>query len=380
MSCARFMNTYALSLVLKPTLAYFAPMPGHPKELGWVPSLGSCFDSIIAAHCCWLEVACSLPQRSYERAMMREEMGGSVEDFRRTHPISAFDTLRPRSVVSKLLLVTVSLSLWLCESSSTTCPRGISQRQPACKPKGLIPSKVWNNATIKDPLPRTAMFGTVPTWTNGHFWRIFLRSLTHSTAVDKLVASHTTRMSSLPQLNQTNSSSQHLTPLPPQRQNNPNEERKEEHKQQEVEYIPPVTLKCLENKEIAKEFICGICNCLAVEPTELTCKIHMEDPNLDSIPIYCRKCLAKFVKEKGVCPLTNHSKPYCSPSASRVQRTMANLIIFCPNGDQFRIECFSLFFFFFSLYPRSVRTRNHIGDVGTSSTPIIAIGKGNIAA
>ncbi len=134
-----------------------------------------------------------------------------------------------------------------------------------------------------------------------------------------------------------------------------------ERKQQGIEESIPVPLECLENKELGKTYLCGICKGLCRNPLELSCEIHFSEPNIE-IPLYCERCLSKHLKKNGnKCPLTGHMGVESSPSPARVKRSIAHLIIFCPNGDLLsffvlslpstlfvfctkKVECFPLFF------------------------------------
>ncbi len=111
-----------------------------------------------------------------------------------------------------------------------------------------------------------------------------------------------------------------------------------ERKEQSQQTVPfQVPSQCLEHKDLGSNYVCGICQCLCIDPQELSCPIHNENPTLD-IPLYCKRCLLSHLKSNGNrCPITisdRHLVKY-NPCSARVKRTIAKLSVFCPNGDMF---------------------------------------------
>ncbi len=97
-----------------------------------------------------------------------------------------------------------------------------------------------------------------------------------------------------------------------------------------------IPLECVENKEAGEDFVCGICHFICVEPIELGCPTHLEEPNID-IPLFCEQCFLSYLgSHENKCPIGNHeTNVKYTPSSTRMKKMLAKLSVVCPNGDLF---------------------------------------------
>ncbi len=127
---------------------------------------------------------------------------------------------------------------------------------------------------------------------------------------------------------------QPLTPLKPI----PIAAEKKENIPQINESVTKIPLKCLQNPENGKDFICCLCKCICVDPVELCCESHKKVAN---VPLYCKECLLRFMKSnRQTCPLSRHKGVdyKLAVLSSREERKMKNMPIYCPNGSQFSLS------------------------------------------